>query len=102
MLTGNRYNGMWTKDVQGVIFAILFCAWLGGMNVEGKQAEVGRLLTIEEVGQILSGMFPLPIPNKIPKPNEFDHQEKEIKKEEEHETEARKNGRVHANIPQSQ
>lgn len=43
----NRYNGMWSRDVQNVIFAILFCGWLG---------ETGKLLTIEEVGQILNGM----------------------------------------------
>ena len=57
MLTGwNRYCGMWGKDIQNVIFAILFCGWLGGMNVAGKAPEVGRLLTIEEVGEILGGM----------------------------------------------
>lgn len=37
---------MWSRDVQNVIFAILFCGWLG---------ETGKLLTIEEVGQILNG-----------------------------------------------
>ena len=51
---------MWSKDVQNVIFAILFCGWLGGMNVEGKAPEVGRLLTIEEVGSILGGTSPSP------------------------------------------
>lgn len=53
---------MWSKDVQNVIFAILFCGWLGGMNVAGKAPEVGRLLTIEEVGEILGGMFSSPGP----------------------------------------
>ena len=56
-LTLYRYNGMWSKDVQNVIFAILLCGWLGGMNVTGKTPEVGKLLTIEEVGQILGGRY---------------------------------------------
>jgi hypothetical protein len=46
---------MWTKDIQNAIFSILICGWLGGMALEGKPAEVGRLLTIEEVGQVLNG-----------------------------------------------
>jgi hypothetical protein len=43
--------------VQNVIFAILLCGWLGGMTKDGKPAEAGRLLTIEEVGEILQGKF---------------------------------------------
>lgn len=42
---------MWTRDVQNVIFGILFCGWLGGMG-----AEQGKLFTIEETGEILRGM----------------------------------------------
>jgi hypothetical protein len=56
-LMGYRYNGMWTKDIQNVIFAILMCGWLGGMATKDKPAEVGRLLTIDEVGEILNGEF---------------------------------------------
>ena len=52
---GHRYNSMWTRDVQNVIFSILLCGWLGGMAVNGKTAEQGKLLTIEEVGAILNG-----------------------------------------------
>lgn len=48
---------MWTKDIQNVIFAILMCGWLGGMAMKDKPAEAGRLLTIEEVGEILNGAF---------------------------------------------
>jgi hypothetical protein len=48
---------MWTKDVQNVIFAILLCGWLGGMATKSKPAEAGRLLTIEEVGDVLNGKF---------------------------------------------
>lgn len=48
---------MWTKDIQNVIFAILLCGWLGGMATESKPAEAGRLLTIDEVGDVLGGKF---------------------------------------------
>ncbi|KAL5324121.1 hypothetical protein ACEPPN_008664 [Leptodophora sp. 'Broadleaf-Isolate-01'] len=47
-----KYNGLWTRDVQNVVFSILFCGWLGGMSTYIK-AEQGKLLTIEEVGAIL-------------------------------------------------
>jgi hypothetical protein len=46
---------MWARDVQNVIFAILFCGWLGGMG-SSITAEAGKLLTIEEVGKVLNGM----------------------------------------------
>jgi hypothetical protein len=46
---------MWTRDVQNVIFVILMCGWLGGMSMNGKATEHGKLLTIEEVGEILNG-----------------------------------------------
>ncbi|ESZ92273.1 putative Translin-1 [Sclerotinia borealis F-4128] len=48
-----KYNGSWTRDVQNVIFAVLLCGWLGGLNKDEKSVESGRLLTIEEVGEIL-------------------------------------------------
>ncbi|CZT44261.1 probable translin [Rhynchosporium secalis] len=47
-----KYNSLWTRDVQNVVFSILFCGWLGGMSTYIK-AEQGKLLTIEEVGAIL-------------------------------------------------
>ena len=50
-----RYNALWTRDVQNVIFAILFCGWLGGMGTSTNPAKAGKLLTIEEVGMILDG-----------------------------------------------
>ena len=53
----NRYNGLWTREIQNVIFAILLCGWLGGM---GKGPEPGKLLTIEEVGEILNGDSEIP------------------------------------------
>jgi hypothetical protein len=46
---------MWTRDVQNVVFAVLFCGWLGGMGTFGVGAEPGKLFTIEEVGNILNG-----------------------------------------------
>jgi len=49
-----KYNGLWTRDVQNVIFSILLCGWLGGMAPNGKAAEPGKLFTIEEVGEILN------------------------------------------------
>ncbi|MCJ1476966.1 hypothetical protein MMC13_005636 [Lambiella insularis] len=49
-----KYNGSWTKDVQNTCFEILLCGWLGGMANGTGQGRVGRLLTIEEIGQVLS------------------------------------------------
>lgn len=49
-----KYNGMWTRDVQNVVFAVLFCGWLGGMGTFGVAVEPGKLFTIEEVGKILN------------------------------------------------
>jgi len=51
-----KYNGLWTRDVQNVVFSILFCGWLGGMSSYIK-AEQGKLLTIEEIGAILNGVL---------------------------------------------
>ena len=45
---------MWTRDVQDVIFAILMCGWLGGLGMKDEPAKAGKLLTIEEVGEILN------------------------------------------------
>lgn len=50
-----RYNGMWTRDVQDVVFAILMCGWLGGLGTKDTPAEAGKLFTMEEVGEILNG-----------------------------------------------
>lgn len=39
-------------------FSIIYCGYLGGYSnsgSEGGDAKTGRLLTIEEVGQILNG-----------------------------------------------
>lgn len=34
-------------------FTILLCGWLGGYTQEGSEPRIGRLLTIEEVGEIM-------------------------------------------------
>ncbi|KAI0996063.1 hypothetical protein K3495_g12118 [Podosphaera aphanis] len=48
-----KYNAMWSREVQNVIFSILFCGWLGGISLNGQSGVQGKLLTIEEVGEIL-------------------------------------------------
>ncbi|KAI1107053.1 Translin [Jackrogersella minutella] len=48
-----KYNGRWTRAIQNVVATILLTGWLGGLGTESRAAELGRLLTIEEVGQIL-------------------------------------------------
>lgn len=58
MLNVLRYNGIWARDIQNVILSILICGWLGGMSMQGKPAEQGKLFTIEEVGEILNGESP--------------------------------------------
>ncbi|CZR53099.1 probable translin [Phialocephala subalpina] len=52
-----KYNGIWTRDVQNVISTILLCGWLGGISSQGTP-DAGRLLTIEEIGQVLNGKLP--------------------------------------------
>lgn len=48
-----KYNSMWTRDIQDTIFAIVLCGWLGGFTPKETDKELGRLLTIEEVGDLL-------------------------------------------------
>ncbi|KAI0143939.1 Translin [Hypoxylon sp. NC0597] len=48
-----KYNGKWTRAVQNVVATILLTGWLGGLGTESRPGELGRLLAIEEVGQIL-------------------------------------------------
>ncbi|GAB1314030.1 Translin-1 [Madurella fahalii] len=52
-----KYNHKWTRMVQDAISTVLLCAWLGGMSTESKPGEVGRLLTLEDVG----GVFGVPV-----------------------------------------
>ncbi|KAG6131699.1 hypothetical protein E4U38_008136 [Claviceps purpurea] len=50
-----KYNTKWARSVQNAIGTTLFCAWLGGFAAEGDNtAELGRLLTLEQVGALFS------------------------------------------------
>ncbi|KAH0492180.1 hypothetical protein TgHK011_007143 [Trichoderma gracile] len=63
-----KYNYKWTRSVQHAIGTAIYCAWLGGFppnssesepsteapSSSSKEAEIGRLLTLEEVGAIFS------------------------------------------------
>ncbi|KKA19150.1 Recombination hotspot-binding protein (Translin) [Rasamsonia emersonii CBS 393.64] len=46
-----KYNGVWTRELQNLVFSIELCAWLGGLS-EYKGAN-SSFLTIEEVGKFL-------------------------------------------------
>ncbi|RYP30897.1 hypothetical protein DL767_006029 [Monosporascus sp. MG133] len=48
-----KYNHRWSRSIQNVVGTILLTAWLGGLGTESRPGEVGRLLTIDEVGEIL-------------------------------------------------
>ena len=50
-----RYNHRWTRSVQNVVGTILITAWLGGLGSDSRPGEIGRLLTIEEIGELLQG-----------------------------------------------
>ena len=57
-----KYNSKWSRAVQGAIGTTVYCAWLGGFppsqtsdSESSSPAEIGRLLTLEEVGTIFSG-----------------------------------------------
>ena len=43
--------------VQDAVAAVIICAWLGGMSTDSKPGEVGRLLTLEDIGQAFNGLF---------------------------------------------
>ncbi|KAI4794305.1 Translin, partial [Aureobasidium sp. EXF-8846] len=49
-----KYNNMWTRHIQDASFSILLCGFLGGFSSVGSGSQDGRLLTIEEVGQIMN------------------------------------------------
>ncbi|KAI1081260.1 Translin [Whalleya microplaca] len=48
-----KYNHRWSRSIQSVVTTILLTGWLGGLGTESRPGEIGRLLTIEEVGEIL-------------------------------------------------
>ncbi|KAK7612152.1 putative Translin-1 [Phyllosticta paracitricarpa] len=49
-----KFNGMWSRQVQDTVFTILYCGYLGGFASDGGNVKSGRLLSIEEVGAIMS------------------------------------------------
>lgn len=59
-----RYNSKWTRSVQDAVLTVLLHGWLGGALV--PEGRVGRLLTLEEVGEHVfhgqSSHHSLPIP----------------------------------------
>jgi hypothetical protein len=42
--------------VQDAISTVLLCAWLGGLSTDSNPGEVGRLLTLEQIGEAFNGM----------------------------------------------
>lgn len=51
-----KFNHIWSRQMQGAAESVLLWAWLGGYQYQQQGGEVrcGRLVTIEEIGDILS------------------------------------------------
>lgn len=50
-----KFNHRWTRHLQDAIFTVLLAAWLGGvasLDSDTSHPAVGRLLTLEEVGEV--------------------------------------------------
>ncbi|KAK5657341.1 hypothetical protein OQA88_3406 [Cercophora sp. LCS_1] len=47
-----KYNYKWTRTVQDAIATVLLTVWLGGRSAESQVGEVGRLLKLEDIGQV--------------------------------------------------
>jgi hypothetical protein len=52
-----RYNYRWSRHTQDAISTVLLTAWIGGMATATAPGELGRLLTLEQVGDIFQGAF---------------------------------------------
>ncbi|KAG9383482.1 Translin [Pyrenophora tritici-repentis] len=52
-----KFNNMWSRQMQGACESALFWGWLGGYKYEGGDVQCGRLLTIEELGEIFKSML---------------------------------------------
>lgn len=50
-----RYNSKWARSVQNAIGTVIYCGWLGGLGNDSQPGELGRLLTLEQVGEIFNG-----------------------------------------------
>ncbi|KAK2741853.1 hypothetical protein FQN55_008140 [Onygenales sp. PD_40] len=46
-----KYNHIWSRELQNLVFAIELCSWLGGLKEE--RDEKSGFMTIEEVGKFL-------------------------------------------------
>lgn len=49
----SRYNFKWTRAVQDAVLTALLDSWLGGSLL--PEGRLGRLLTLEEVGELFKG-----------------------------------------------
>ncbi|KAF7549544.1 hypothetical protein G7046_g8318 [Stylonectria norvegica] len=47
-----KYNSKWQRAVQNAIGTVIYCGWLGGLGNDSQPGELGRLLTLEEVGAV--------------------------------------------------
>ena len=57
LLTLSRYSYRWSRHVQDAILTVLLTAWIGGMATPTSPGELGRLLTLEQVGEIFQGPY---------------------------------------------
>ncbi|KAF2632961.1 Translin [Macroventuria anomochaeta] len=48
-----KFNNMWSRQMQSAVEGLLLWGWLGGYKYDGGDIKAGRLLTIEELGEIL-------------------------------------------------
>ncbi|KAF2705738.1 Translin [Pleomassaria siparia CBS 279.74] len=49
-----KFNSMWSRQVQDLIFGILFWGWLGGYQSNASTPKCGRLLTLPDLSIILA------------------------------------------------
>ncbi|KAF4947869.1 hypothetical protein FGADI_10029 [Fusarium gaditjirri] len=47
-----KYNSKWARTVQNAIGTAVYTAWLGGLGSDSQPASLGRLLTLEQVGEV--------------------------------------------------
>ncbi|KAF5547122.1 translin [Fusarium mexicanum] len=47
-----KYNSKWARTVQNAIGTAVYTAWLGGLGSDAQPASLGRLLTLEQVGEV--------------------------------------------------
>ncbi|KAF5609529.1 translin [Fusarium subglutinans] len=50
-----KYNSKWARTVQNAIGTAVYTAWLGGLGSDAQPASLGRLLTLEQVGEVFQG-----------------------------------------------